>query len=173
MPVWETSAMKDKSLQTLLGIIAFIFILSVSGGQAGVVNTTNLSDIFNAVHVPPGTTGTYAGDPLAIGYSTSPLANFPADPGTSFGILSTGKVTDIPDVNADIVGTDLGDYGPDGDTASLTLNIPVPTWAKFLEFDFTFLSNEWPIFQFSYNDFFLPISMVSILPWMVMANPLR
>jgi hypothetical protein len=147
--------MKDKSLHTLLGIMAFIFILFVSGGQAGVVNTTNLSDIFNAVHVPPGTTGTYSGDPLAIGYSTSSLANFPVSPGTSFGILSTGQVTDIPtSANADQLGTDLGAYGPDGDTASLTLNIPVPTWAQYVEFDFTFLSNEWPLFQFSYNDFF-------------------
>jgi hypothetical protein len=146
--------MRDNIVRPLPGIIVFIFILSVAVGQAGVVNTTNLTDVFNAIHVPPGTTGIYAGDPLAIGYSTAPLANFPPTPGTSFGILSTGKVTDIPDVGAAKLGTDLGDYGPDGDTASLTLTIPVPTWAKFLEFDFTFLSNEWPLFQFSYNDFF-------------------
>jgi hypothetical protein len=57
-------------------------------------------------------------------------------------------------VNASKIGTDLGAYGPDGDTATLTLNIPVPTWAQYVEFDFTFLSNEWPLFQFSYNDFF-------------------
>lgn len=126
---------------------------------AGVITTTNTTDILNAIGVPHGTTATYSGDTAAVGYSTAPLANFPLGSSTSFGILSSGKAGDVSLPNTSgFQGTDLGVFGAEGDTTTLTVNLKIPTSpqrAAAVGFDFTFLSEEYPEFVgSSYNDYF-------------------
>jgi hypothetical protein len=148
--------MKNKSLVVIFLVAIFSLTLFSSLSRAQVTNTTDLSAVLNAIDVPSGTTGSYSGDSLSIGYSATPLANFPPGNKISFGILSSGKVADIPLPNTSgSQGTDLGPIGAIGDTATLNLNIPVPKGAKSIGFNFTFLSEEYPEYVGSvYNDFF-------------------
>lgn len=145
------------TLFLVLLILQFLFLLATSPpSNADVINTSNTSEVLNAIGVPQGTTATYSGDNSAIGYSTSPLANFPPGSDIKFGILSTGRVTDIPTANTSgSQGTDLGPWGTAGDKATLSFTVPVPKNAGAIGFNTTFLSEEYPEYVGSiYNDKF-------------------
>lgn len=148
-----TKFVRQSSLSVFVGSAAIFLVTDV---EAAILNTTNSTSLVGAIGAPAGTISTYAGDPSSVGISTTPLANFPPAPETKFLILSSGRVTDISTPNSSgSQGTDLGALGVAGDTASLSLTIPVPKKAGAIGFNFTFLSEEFPEYVGSaFNDFF-------------------
>jgi hypothetical protein len=92
------------------------------------------------------------------GISTGPLGGFPTA-GSSFGILTTGNVSSVPDPTA-FANTNDGGGSVRGDTAFdisiLKLDLSVPSGDNCVGFDFKFLSEEYPGFVGSiYNDAFI------------------
>jgi uncharacterized repeat protein (TIGR01451 family) len=92
------------------------------------------------------------------GTSTTSLDGFPTD-GTSFGILTTGNVTSVPNPGT-FASTDNGGAAVRGDTdrdvTVLKTDISVPEGANCLTFDFKFLSEEYPHFVGTeFNDAFI------------------
>jgi len=124
-----------------------------------VAAVTSLSNVLNVLGVPGATNVGYAGNALALGISGTALAGFPISAsqiGSSFAVLSSGDVTTITDANiSGSQGIDFGLTGETDDTATFSFTLAVPTGAKALSFDFTFLSEEFPEFVGSaFNDFF-------------------
>ncbi len=92
------------------------------------------------------------------GVSTAALGGFPTA-GSSFGILTNGNVSSVPDPTA-FANTDDGGGSVRGDTAFdvsiLKVDISVPSGDNCVGFDFKFLSEEYPGFVDSiYNDAFI------------------
>lgn len=92
------------------------------------------------------------------GISTAPLAGFPTA-GSSFGILTNGNVSSVPDPSA-FANTDDGGGSVRGnsayDVSILKVNLSVPAGDNCVGFDFKFLSEEYPGFVGSiYNDAFI------------------
>ena len=92
------------------------------------------------------------------GVSDTPLGSFPTS-GPTYGILTSGDVTDVPNTNF-FANTELG--GPsvrgntDADVTILKVDLNVPSGANCLTFDFKFLSTEYPGFVNSaFNDAFI------------------
>ena len=99
-----------------------------------------------------------AGNPAAV--STQPLTAFPSD-SSSYAILSTGDATQAG-VNDQSQFTSVSDGGgnlrgnTDYDATVLKIGLNVPSTANCLQFDFQFLSEEFPEFKGSaYNDAFI------------------
>jgi hypothetical protein len=89
---------------------------------------------------------------------SSALAGFPLA-GSSFGVLSTGKVADVATPGA-FASTDAGGAKVRGDTdfdvTILKIDLTVPGGANCLAFGFRFLSEEYPEFVgTAYNDAFV------------------
>ena len=75
--------------------------------------------------------------------------------GSTFTVLSSGNVSDIPGNPSDFISTDFGVEGVSGDTVTLTAYIDVSEGCNCLKVDFVFLSEEYPEWVGSlYNDFF-------------------
>jgi hypothetical protein len=73
-----------------------------------------------------------------------------AQQGNDFAWLYTGQIGIGPES-----GTDMGQYGTNGDRATLALDLHAPSTANSLVFDFFFLSAEYPEYVGSnYNDTF-------------------
>ena len=121
-----------------------------------VTQVSNLQNILTAIGAPKGTKITYSGDAKAVAISDQPLAHFPGKQFSNFVVLSSGIATEITQANTSgSQGTDLGAPGAAGDTATLSLTIPVSGGVDSIAFDFTFLSEEYPEFVGStFNDFF-------------------
>jgi len=113
------------------------------------------SKLISAMGLPPGTTLTVLGDPSAYGLSNGTLAGFSGGFLSPYLVLSTGQISDITSSNfSGSQGTDLGASGVDGDTVTLSFDIPLPSDAASFSFDFTFLSEEFPEYVGSnFNDF--------------------
>jgi len=99
-----------------------------------------------------------SGNPAAV--STQPLTAFPSD-SSSYAILSTGDATQAG-VNDQSQFTSVSDGGgnlrgnTDYDATVLKIGLNVPGTANCLQFDFQFLSEEFPEFKGSaYNDAFI------------------
>src|SRR6476619_3148116 len=99
-----------------------------------------------------------SGNPAAV--STQPLTTFPSD-SSSYAILSTGDATQAG-VNDQSQFTSVSDGGAnlrgntDCDATVLKIGLNVPSTANCLQFDFQFLSEEFPEFKGSaYNDAFI------------------
>src|SRR6476620_7134337 len=99
-----------------------------------------------------------SGNPAAV--STQPLTAFPSD-STSYAILSTGDATQAG-VNPQSQFTSVSDGGgnlrgnTDYDATVLKIGLNIPSTANCLQFDFQFLSEEFPEFKGSaYNDAFI------------------
>lgn len=97
-----------------------------------------------------------SGDSSMFGISDSSLASFSPIDSDGFLVLSTGLASDVTQSNSSgDQGTDIGEPGEVGDTATLTFQIEVPDNADYFGFTFTFLSEEYPEYVGSiYNDFF-------------------
>lgn len=115
----------------------------------------DLPSALAALGAPAGTTATFSGDPATLGVSDDRLAGFPSDD-NDFLALSSGDVTNITDANTSgEQGTDLPPPGVEGDTSTLSLDVPISGDAQAISFEFTFLSEEFPEFVgSSFNDFF-------------------
>jgi hypothetical protein len=105
----------------------------------------------------------YTGDTQAVEsrilYSTAGLLGFPSGRDGDFLMLSSGVASQIDTKTntSGSQGTDLGEKGESGDTATISFTLPVPTSSlpQKLKFDFMFLSEEYPEYVgSSYNDFF-------------------
>jgi hypothetical protein len=98
------------------------------------------------------------GNPAAV--STQPLTAFPSD-SSSYAILSTGDATQagVNDQSQFISTSDGGGNlrgNTDYDATVLKIGLNVPSTANCLQFDFQFLSEEFPEFKGSaYNDAFI------------------
>jgi hypothetical protein len=103
--------------------------------------TTGLSGISASLSGDPGASGTFAADPFGLGAGV---------------ILSTGLVgTVVGPNNSASAGTDLGAFGPVGDTTTLTINFTSDATAANLFFNYVFGSEEFPEFIGDiFNDFF-------------------
>jgi hypothetical protein len=96
----------------------------------------------------------FSGDSSAGGVFIGNSPFFPTE-GSTFAVISTGKVSDIPGTPSDFISTDFGAVGPSGDTTTLTLNLNVPEGSNCLRVDFDFESEEFPEYVGSiYNDWF-------------------
>lgn len=150
----------------LLASATTVLAVSVTPASAAVVPQTGPAGalaIARAI-VAPSTTLTGASfvtlPPFGTpdGISTAPLGGFPTA-GSSFGILTNGNVSSVPDPTA-FANTNDGGGSVRGnsayDVSILRLNISVPTGDNCVGFDFKFLSEEYPGFVGSiYNDAFI------------------
>lgn len=120
------------------------------------------SNIDRALDLPGGVSSTYSGDPVAVDaqteYTKGGLLGMPTGPDADFLVLSTGDASSIRgDNTSESQGTDLGDSGVAGDTATVSFTLPVPATNRpqKLKFDFIFLSEEFKEFVGSdFNDVF-------------------
>lgn len=120
------------------------------------IKNVNISDIPSLLGLPKDATVTLSGTSEAIAVSDTTLAGFPGSTANPFLILSNGIASqvDLPNTSGN-QGTDLGATGTADDTISLTFEMAKPTGAQALQFDFTFLSEEYPEYVGSkYNDYF-------------------
>src|SRR5688572_13642803 len=92
------------------------------------------------------------------GIADAPLTQFPTN-GTTFGILTSGEVTNVDDPGT---FTSVDDGGlpqrgtSDRDVSVLQIELLAPQNSNCLTFDFKFLSEEWPVFVGSpFNDAFI------------------
>jgi hypothetical protein len=95
------------------------------------------------------------------GVSDAALAGFPSSGSSSFGILTTGNVTNVPRTNM-VGNTTLSTAAAPGrgnaafDASVLKVDLSAPSGANCLTFDFKFLSEEYPFYVgSSYNDAFI------------------
>lgn len=151
-----------------LGILLTIFSI-INSAPAKALITTGLGNL-ESIGVPKGTTATFLGEPVAVGISDRSIADLPVGgKGKPDGllVLTTGNATytdkplsifDDPDRDDDpydLRGVDLGDFGPDVSLVKLSFPNLYKNQPSILEFDFSFLSNEYPDFVGSqFNDFF-------------------
>ncbi|GAA1791314.1 hypothetical protein HC028_00930 [Planosporangium flavigriseum] len=95
------------------------------------------------------------------GVSDSALAGFPSSGSSSFGILTTGNVADVPKPgvfgSSSLRTTAVSGRGNSAfDVTVLKVDLTVPPSANCLTFDFKFLSQEYPVYSGgSYNDAFI------------------
>ena len=151
------------------GLIAAASIALVTAGAAGAAITPVANDpagataIANAVAATPGivTGALFVTAPPANspnGISDSTLTQFPTE-GPTFGILTSGEVTNVDDPGTFTSVNDGG--GPvkgttDRDVTILQINLNAPASANCLTFDFKFLSEEFPFYVGSnFNDAFI------------------
>ena len=96
------------------------------------------------------------GTPTAVG--NSPLAGFPTD-GPTYAILSTGDAGDADDPGSYTLGDNGGGHvrgDTDYDVVILRVDFTVPSELNCLQFDFKYLSDEWPTWVKSpFNDAFI------------------
>lgn len=120
------------------------------------------NNIDRALDLPGGVLSTYSGDPAAVDiqseFTRGGLLGFPSGLDSDFLVLSTGDASSIRGSNSSgSQGTDLGDSGVAGDTATVSFTLPVPVTNRpqKLKFDFMFLSEEYPEYVGSrFNDIF-------------------
>lgn len=119
--------------------------LAISQALASSANVTGLSFLSTTGGTPNGT-------------SNRALAGFPTD-GSTFGILTSGNVSNIPNVGT-FSSVSNGGASVRGDTdmdvSILKTDVSVPSGANCLTFDFKFLSEKFPNFVGgSVNDAFV------------------
>lgn len=151
-------------------VIVLVSLLSLANYQGTSFATeTSLTDALDLPGDRIVAVSTLGTDPRAAGVFRTGLAGFPLV-GDSFVILSTGAAADayLPDTNnnervgaggwRDDVSTVLNGAttNMNTDMAQLQVTLEVPGWARGFSFDFTFLSEEWPDYLYSFfNDKFV------------------
>lgn len=119
--------------------------------------------IAQALDLAAGIAVSYSGDTEAVQVearsTTGALLGYPSGRDADFLVASSGIASEADSVanTSGDQGTDLGDYGVDGDTAtiSFTMSVPDTSRSQKFKFDFTFLSEEYPEWVGTeYNDFF-------------------
>lgn len=138
-------------------------VLSLESLERRRLFNASADDVRAALDLPTGTFVSYSGDTDSLCartlYNTAGLLGFPSGSDADFLMLSSGLASWVdtqPNTSGD-QGTDLGAEGAGGDTAQVTIKIPVPDspLEQKLKFDFMFLSEEYPEWVGSeFNDFF-------------------
>lgn len=149
-----------------IGAIGAMVGLAIAGGVAtqahAATSTASATAIAQAAAVNPAivTAASFQTQAHAEtgGVSTDTLGQFPRS-GSSYGVLSTGRVSSMPNPGT-LASTDLDGGNVRGNTdldvTVLKIDLNLPTGTNCLAFDFKFLSEEHPVYVgTSYNDAFI------------------
>ncbi len=136
-----------KKVFVLVAVFAIIFV-SVTLFFTRKTKAASVDELAAAFGATSLTSSSYSGNTQANSVMNA-FGNIAPREGSTFAVLSTGVA------NTSDTDTDFPPNGPDGDSATLTLNFTVPSGMNSLLFNFYFLSREYPDYVGTpYNDTF-------------------